>query len=240
MLLSRFQAVNEMDKSKAVKRLVSEATPDFDFFFMTVMAAAMASFGLIAGSETVVIGSMLLAPIMSPILALALGLSMSSPRLVTRSFNTSIQAIGLVLITSILATLMFSFGHFEITQVALERHLPSLLSFAIAVVAGLAVVFALVQPQLSETLPGIAVAVSLLPPLATVGVGLAHLRIDVAAGAAVMFLINVAGIIFSGMLAFSLMDVHHKKYLADSTIKKEDDRVKNEEEKVKKIAQEIQ
>ena len=239
-LLSRFRTVSEADKTKAVTKLVSDATFDFDFLFMIVMSVLMATFGLISASEAVVIGSMLLAPIMSPILALALGLSMSSPRLITRSFKTSIKAMIVSVAFAVGATLLFSFSHFSINDTILLRTEPSLVSFAIAFVAGLAVTFALVQPNLSATLPGVAVAVSLMPPLATVGIGIAHFDVKITAGALVMFLVNVVGIVFASMLTFSLMDVHHKRYLVDSAISKEQKRVEKEEEKVKQVAKQVE
>ncbi len=235
--LPRFQAVNEEDKTTAVTKLVADATPDFDFFFLIVLSVLMATFGLIAGSEAVVIGSMLLAPIMSPILGLSLGLAMSSHKLIRRSLQTMAKAGLLAVGAAVLATLLFSFSGYEVNSIILERTAPSLLFFAIAIISGLAVAYTLVQPNLSATLPGIAVAVALMPPLATVGIGLAHLDLGIAAGAAVMFLINVAGIIFASMLAFSLMDVHHKRFIASHAIDKEEERVHAEEAKVAEIAE---
>ncbi len=233
--LPRFQAISEEDKTEAVTKLIADATPDFDFFFMVVLSVLMATLGLIAGSESVVIGSMLLAPIMSPILELALGLAMSSHKLIRRSLQTFGKAIAFAIGASVVATLLFSFSSFEVTSIILERTAPSLLFFAIAIIAGLAVAYTLVQPHLSATLPGIAVAVALMPPLATVGIGIAHLDVKIAAGATMMFAINVVGIVFASMLAFSLMDVHHKRFIASHTVDKEEERVQAEEAKVEEI-----
>lgn len=235
--LPRFQAVSEEDKTKAVTKLVADATPDFDFFFMTVLSVLMATFGLIAGSEAVVIGSMLLAPIMSPILGFSLGLAMSSHKLIRRSLQTFMKAGLFAISASVAASLLFSFGEFQMNATILERTEPSLIFLAIAIVAGLAVAYSLVQPDLSATLPGIAVSVALMPPLATVGIGLAYLNVQIATGAAVMFLINVAGIIFASMLAFSLMDVHHKRFIASHIIDKEEERVQAEEARVEEIVE---
>jgi len=235
MLLSRLQAVSEVDKTNAVTKLVKDSTPDFDFFFMVILSVLMATFGLIADSESVVIGSMLLAPIMSPILGLSLGLAMSSHKLIYRSLHTMVKAGIFAVVASIVATLLFSFADFSISSIIVERTEPSLISFAIAVIAGLAVAYSIVQPSLSATLPGIAVSVALIPPLATVGIGIAHFDIKIASGAIVMFIINVVGIIFASMFAFSLMDVHHKRFIASSTIEEEKERVQEEEAKVEEI-----
>lgn len=235
MLLSRLQAVSEQDKTTAVTSLVKESTPDFNFFFMIVLAVLMATLGLHAGSESVVIGSMLLAPIMSPILGLSLGLAMSSHKLIYRSLRTMLKAGIFAIVAAAVATLLFAFSGIEMNSIILERTEPSLIFFAIALIAGLAVAYTSVQPNLSATLPGIAVSVALIPPLATVGIGIAALDIKVASGAAVMFIINVVGIIFASMFAFSLMDVHHKRFIAVSTIDEETERVQEEEAKVVEI-----
>ncbi len=241
-LFSRFRVISEADKANAVNKLVEEATPDFDFFYLIVLSVLMASFGMLAGSEAVVIGSMLIAPIMSPVLALALGLSMSNHSLILRSAGTLVRATALAIGASALAALLFSFSSFGSGDAVdlftiISRTEPSLLYFAIAIVAGLAVAYTIAQPHLSATLPGVAVAVALMPPLAAVGIGIANMSLAIAAGALVMFIVNVAGIIFAAMLTFSLMDVHNKKQQADAKIVQEERRVKREEQQVEQVKQ---
>jgi uncharacterized hydrophobic protein (TIGR00271 family) len=238
--LTRFRAIPEADKERAVSTLIEEATPDFDFFYLTVLSVLMASFGLLAGSETVVIGSMLLAPIMSPVLAFALGLSMSNHSLMGRSLATLGRATFIAIGASAAASLLFSFSSFGSSEVVsnaiiLARTQPSLLYFAVAIVAGLAAAYTVAQPHLSSRLTGVAVAVALIPPLAVAGIGVAHLSLAMAAGAFVMYLVNVAGIVFASMMTFSLMDVHGKRKQADYKIAQEEHRVETEEEKVNQI-----
>ena len=239
-LFSRFRVISDADKARAVSKLIEDATPDFDFFYLLVLSVLMATFGLLSNSETVVIGSMLIAPIMSPVLALALGLSMSNHSLMLRSGSTLVRATVFAVGAATLAALLFSFNSFgsgDVTELftITSRTAPSLLSFAIAIVAGLAVSYSLANPHLSATLPGVAVAVALMPPLAVVGVGIAHLSLGIAAGALVMYLVNVAGIVFAAMLTFSLMDVHNKRHQATSKIVAEERRVEREEQKVEQI-----
>lgn len=240
-VLSRFRAIGEGEKSRAVSSLVEEATPDFDFSYMTVLAVLMASFGLLAGSETVVIGSMLIAPIMSPVLALALGLSISDPALTVRSATTLVRASLLAVIAAAAAAVLFSFASVgaetvSTNSIILARTEPSLLYFAVAIIAGLAVSYTMTRSSLSSTLPGVAVAVALMPPLAVVGIGLAHFSLSIAAGALVMYLVNVAGIVFAAMLSFSLMDLHSKRGEAEHKMAQEERRVEQEEEKVAAIS----
>ena len=236
-LISRFQVIEEKDKTHAVQKLVEEATPDYDYFLMLVLSVVMATFGLLAGSETIVIGAMLLAPLLAPVMGLALGTSMSHHPLISRSFSTLLYSVGLSVGAAIAGAFLFSLGSTSggVNEIILARTQPSLLFFMVAVVSGFAVAYSSVKPELSASLPGVAVAVALIPPVAVFGIGIALLQPAIIAGSAVMFLINVAGIVFAGMVTFSLMDVHHKKYIAETTIKREDKRVEAETEKVKEL-----
>jgi len=235
--ISRFQAIDEKQKTRAVRELIEQSTPDFDYFLMLTLSVLMVTFGLLAGSETIVIGAMLLAPLLAPVMGLALGVSMSHHPLIARSFSTIGYSIAFAVGAAIVGAFLFSVGNLNggINEVILARTEPSLLFFIVAVISGFAVAYTTVRPNLSSTLPGVAVAVALIPPLAVFGVGIVMFSPSVIAGSALMFLINVAGIVFAGMVTFSLMDVHQKSFIAESTIKKENKRVEKETEKIKEI-----
>ncbi|MBU1160064.1 DUF389 domain-containing protein, partial [Patescibacteria group bacterium] len=76
--------------------------------------------------------------------------------------------------------------------------------------------------QLNETLPGIAVSVAIIPPLAVIGIGIAKLNWAVISGSFLLLLINILGIIFASMIIFSLMNLSVKKKVAQEVAKKED------------------
>ena len=238
-LLARLQSVSADDKSRAVETMIKNSTPEFDFFFMIFLSVLMATFGLLAGSETVVIGSMLLAPILYPVLGVALGVSMSDQKLLARSFKTLAQAAAVAVATAFAATLLFSFGSFADgwNQIILSRVNPSLLFLMVGVISGLAVTYALVRPNLSETLPGVAVAVALIPPLSVVGIGLARLSIHVISGAFMLFIVNVLGIVAASSFAFSLMNIRSRHRVAQDVMEKEDTRVEVERAEIKQKAE---
>ena len=230
------RAVSEHEKSAAVKKLIESSTPQFDFFFMTILSVLMATFGLLENSAAVVIGSMLIAPVLFPILSLSLSIVMSDYNLIRRSGMTLVKAVVLAVAASLLATLFFGTGH-EFTPEILARTQPTLISIAIAVVAGFAVAYTLARENLSETLPGIAVAVALIPPVAVIGIGLAFLNWSVVAGASVFLLVNVVGIVFASMLVFSLMNLYVKRGVAARTATAADKQVEKEAEKIKAVVQ---
>ncbi len=236
-LISRFQAIGEEEKTHAVRELIKQSTPDFDYFFMLVLSVLMATFGLLAGSESIVIGAMLLAPLLAPIMGLALGTSMSHHPLILRSLSTIGYSIAFAVGAALIGSFLFAFGGIGsgVNDVILSRTHPSLLYFSVAVISGLAVAYTTVRPNLSSTLPGVAVAVALIPPLAVFGIGIAMFNPQIIAGSFIMFAINVIGMVFAGMVTYSLMDVHHKRFIAEKTIQKEEERVEKEEEKVQEI-----
>ncbi|MBU1160111.1 TIGR00341 family protein [Patescibacteria group bacterium] len=222
MSIILFNNLTEKDKSDAVERLITNSTPHQDFFLMVIFSILMATFGLLLNSAAVVIGSMLIAPILYPILSLSLGIVMSDSKLISRAIYTVLKSVGIGIASAIIITLFFSAKNYEATPEILARTEPSLLYVAVAIIAGLAVSFALVKPHLNETLPGIAVSVALIPPIAAIGIGIAKLDWVIVSGASMLLIINVLGIIFASMLIFSLMNLYLKKKVAIETAKKED------------------
>lgn len=234
-IFARFRAIKEHDKSGLVRKLMQSSTPDFDFFYFVALSVLMATLGLLDDNTSIVIGSMLIAPLLYPVLGLALGLVMSNPGVFSRSFITLGKSLAIGLGIAVIVTWLFGGGDIHLSHEIMSRTNYSLLNFLVAVAAGAAVAYALAQPEWSETLPGVAISVALIPPMAVVGIGLASFDMAVIAGSLVLLLVNLAGIVFSAMVTFSLMNLYEKQHVAESTIKQEDNRVKNEEKKIAQL-----
>ncbi|MEX0917731.1 MAG: TIGR00341 family protein [Candidatus Paceibacterota bacterium] len=239
-IFSRFRAIPENDKAAVVRKLMESSTPDFDFFYLVGLSVLMATFGLLVDSIAIVIGSMLIAPILYPILGVALGIVMSNYSVFKRSIVTLLKSFGVGLCLSFLATLLFVESDITASFEIMNRTEVGLLHFLIAVIAGAAVAFTLGKSEWSETLPGIAISVALIPPLAVIGIGVAALNPDVIAGSLVMLIVNIIGIIFAAMVTFSLMNLYEKQNIAVSTIKRENDRVTEEATAIEKLDKELQ
>tara|TARA_B100000745_G_scaffold268202_1_gene194158 strand:- start:609 stop:1334 length:726 start_codon:yes stop_codon:yes gene_type:complete len=235
--IAHLRTINDSDKTKAVDLLIRESTGDFDFFFFIVLSVLMATLGLIANNPAIVIGSMLLAPILFPILSISLSIIMSDGPIIARSIATFLKASAAAIFTAAAATLIFA-PFAPITSEILLRTEPSLIYVGVAIVAGLAVSYSLAQPALSATLPGIAVSVALIPPLATIGIGVANLDIAVISGAFTLYLVNVLGIVFSSMLIFALMNLYTKRKVAEKVVQKEEKRLEEAKEIQKNGAKE--
>ncbi len=246
-----FQDVKEADKNIAINSLINESTPKPSFFFMVVLSIAMATCGLIINNTSVIIGSMLIAPILSPILSIALGMSISDGTIIKNSLKTlGLSALWGIGLSTLITFLLWQFavgegGEFatHLNSEILSRTEVSIVYLFIAILAGLTTSFARMKPELNESLPGTAIAIALVPPLATIGIGIATLKLSVISGALAMFLINSIGIILSAMVIFSLMGINEKKRAAQRAQEKAQEELekiqeKAEQEKREKIIKE--
>jgi uncharacterized hydrophobic protein (TIGR00271 family) len=187
-------------------QLRDSSTPDFDFFMMVVLSSIIATFGLITDSAAVIIGAMLVAPLMSPILGVSLASITGDGKLARDAVASLLRGMAFAIIVAWLLTLASQILPFnpilEIPREVAARTRPSPFDMGIAVAGGLAAAFALAQPGLSAALPGVAIATALMPPLCTIGVGMALGDWRIAGGALLLYLTNLAAIAFAGVLTF--------------------------------------
>lgn len=228
MVLVLLRNLTLKDKSNAVEHLIKASTPSQDFFFLIILSIITATFGLLLNNIAVIIGSMLIAPMLYPLLSLSLGVVLSDNRLISRSFYAVVKSVIFGILASATTTILFSSHFDQVTSEIASRTHATLPYVIIAIVAGLAGSFALVKPHLSETLPGIAISVAMVPPLAVVGIGLAKLDIAIISGSFLTFLVNAAGVVFAGVLMFSLMNFYVEKSDAKKSVAKEDAKVERE------------
>jgi uncharacterized hydrophobic protein (TIGR00271 family) len=187
-------------------QLRDACTPDFDFFLLVVLSAVIATLGLLTNSAAVIIGAMLVAPLMSPIIGIGLASLTGDARL----FRDSGVALGQGALLAILMAVLLAWGNRylpfvtlqELPAEVLSRTRPSPIDLTIALAGGMAAAFALAMPSISAALPGVAIATALMPPLGVVGIGIAMGRWDVAGGALLLFLTNAVTIAFAAMLVF--------------------------------------
>jgi uncharacterized hydrophobic protein (TIGR00271 family) len=232
---AHFQVIDENHKASVVRRLIEHSTPDFDFFYLSSLAALMATFGILADNAAIVVGSVLIAPTLYPILGVALGVVMSDQAVIGRSILTLGKSFVLSVVLAAMAAILLGDGNTMTAEMLLSTE-ATLISAATAIVAGLAISYSLARPEWNEALPGIATAVALIPPIAVVGIGVAYLDLAIITGSFVLVATNLVGIVFAAMISFSLMNLYEKRGVADSTIKREEERIEEE----KAVMEEIQ
>jgi len=200
--------------------LRDSSTPDFDFFLLVVLSCIIATLGLLTDSPAVIIGAMLVAPLMSPIIGLGLA-SLTGDATLFRNAGIALVrgAISAILIAAILTFInrLLPFLPLQgLPNEVLVRTRPTPIDLTIAMAGGMAAAFALAMPSISAALPGVAIATALMPPLCSVGVALAMGDWNAAGGALLLFITNAVTIAFAAMLVFSALGF---------TIKQEDGRI---------------
>jgi uncharacterized hydrophobic protein (TIGR00271 family) len=170
------------------------------FVLLMVLSALLATLGLFLNSPSVVIGAMVLAPLMSPIISTSMGLLRSDPALSRRSFGTLLTGMFIALSLSALMAYILPFQ--EITNEIEGRLHPSTLDLLVALLSGVAGAFANARENIAKSLPGVAIAVALVPPLCVSGIGIGWLNFDIFYGAMLLFLTNLTGIIMAAGVSF--------------------------------------
>jgi len=182
------------------------SSPGIDFFLLVILSCAIATSGLVTNSGAVIIGAMLVAPLMSPIIGLGLASVIGDEKLLRSAMITLFLGAVLAVLLSFLMTLVNRFLPFvslqELPAEVLARIRPTPIDLIIALAGGLAAAYAMTRENLSAALPGVAIATALMPPLCTVGIGLALVRWDVASGALLLFITNAITIAFAAALVF--------------------------------------
>ena len=188
--------------------------PSFGFYFMLTLATMIATLGLLSNSAATIIGAMIVAPLMGPIISAAYGLVSADYRLLERSLLTVIT--GTLLVIAISSMTAYAIGIRVVGIEILARTNPTLLDLGVAVSAGAAGGFSMTRKSISNAIAGVAIAVALVPPLCVLGIGLG-LGNDTAVGLGLslgdrgivpgsflLFITNFVGIVISAGLVFLL------------------------------------
>jgi uncharacterized hydrophobic protein (TIGR00271 family) len=206
MIRRWMQPITRERKAEVIEELDQASSPGFDYFLLVMLSCSIATFGLITDSAAVIIGAMLVAPLMSPILGLSVASVVAEGKLFRRAFLALGTGIILALVLSTLWGWIAQILPFDLLinlpDEVLSRTRPTPFDLGIALAGGAAAAYALAQPRLSAALPGVAIATALMPPLCTAGIGLATNHWEVAFGAILLFVTNLAAISFAGILVF--------------------------------------
>ncbi len=178
------------------------------FWTLLPLAAVIATAGIASNSTATVIGAMIVAPLMTPILGTALAIVLADRPNIVRSVFLVLAGAFLVVVMGYLLGLLSPVPEVAATnQQVAQRVDPHLVDLIAALATGAVGAFALVRSDISDTLPGVAIAISLVPPLAVVGLTLESGAPLQAAGALLLFGTNVASIIAMGTLVLLLYRV---------------------------------
>ncbi len=174
------------------------------FWMLLILSSLIAAGGVVGNSTPAVIGAMIVAPLATPIYGVALATVIGSYR---RLRTALLLLIGGIIVNIALGVLV---GFITTPRMPLidnpqivGRTSPTLLDLAVATATGLAGAFALSRRDVSNILAGVAIAISLVPVLAVVGITAGAGNFKLAIGALLLFLANVAAILIGGVIVFS-------------------------------------
>jgi uncharacterized hydrophobic protein (TIGR00271 family) len=158
------------DRIDLFDRLQVGARWNIDFIMMICLSTAIASLGLIQNSTAVVIGAMVVAPLMTPLIGAGLALVQGN----TIFFRDSLKAMAFGIGAALLISLFIGFlvPMEQLTPELLARGAPTIIDLGVAFLSGAAAAYAVARPSLLGALAGVAIAAALVPPLATVGISL--------------------------------------------------------------------
>lgn len=195
------------ERIEVLKRLI----PDQDrkwlirFFLMLTLSVTIAVMGLAANSVAVVIGAMLIAPLMTPIMSFsaAVGLGLGR-RAIQAAVVVGIGSLWSLMYSIVLSRLLPSL---ELGSEILGRTSPDIRDLVVAIAAGAAGAYAVAHEDVSATLPGVAVAVALVPPLAATGILIGAREGVLAEGSALLYATNLFAIAFSALATLLITGV---------------------------------
>ena len=189
---------------------------------LLTLATIIATYGVISGSTATVIGAMIIAPLMTPIMATTVAIVTGNIPRISRSSKIVLVSVLYVIGLAIMLSLFISplLINFETNSEITSRVSPNLLALFVALASGAAGAFAISREEVSDTLPGVAIAISLVPPLTVVGIALSKARWVDASGAFLLFVTNLLAIILAGGAVLWLSGKSLPKLSAEEDIKR--------------------
>ena len=202
-LFGALPTLSSEERIEVNKQIRSGAQPDVDFFVMMALAALIATLGLLQNSAALIIGAMLVAPLFTSILALSLGIAQGHARLLRLAIEATLKGIALAITVAVILTVISPLR--AVTQEIVARTQPNLFDLAVALASGAAGAYAVARKDVAASLPGVAIAAALVPPLAVVGIGLAMGDLSIAGGGGLLFATNLVAIVLAGAVTLLLL-----------------------------------
>lgn len=194
--------LNKERLKEVITNVETQSAPDKYFYIMSLASCVIATYGLLSASTAVIIGSMVVAPLMYPILDLSIAIIIKNKSKLITSIKAETSAIiSSIILSTILAYFWSdSIVNYEITS----RTTPTLNSIIIAFASGIAGTTAVCYRPPSHIVAGVAIAVSIIPPICVVGIELSRCEFSLAIGAMLLFLTNIFAILVAALIVFKL------------------------------------
>ena len=174
-----------------------------NFMVLLILATMIATFGLFINSSSVIIGAMLLAPLMQPIVSLSMGVLRQDVTLEMHGAKTIAIGVLAVLFTAACIAMFTPIEH--LTSEMAGRLSPTILDLFVAIVSGAAAAYAKSNEKILGSLAGVAIAVALVPPIAVAGIGIGWGDWSMFSTAFLLFITNLVGIVLAAAFTFAML-----------------------------------
>ncbi len=209
----------QVKHKEVIEKLVTESSPRKTFLVLIFISSIIAALGLLNDSAAIVIGAMLVAPLLWPVLGLSMGALLIDGRMLRLSAFSIAASVVIAVGTAMVITFFYvplGASHEILQQTNFGFMIP------IAIAAGAAAAFAICYENVKEVVTGIAISVALLPPLVTIGIGIGGTDWDLMRDAAQLFGINLVGIILTTFVIFLLLGFQSYRRTLESAVKREE------------------
>lgn len=207
--------LSSSERKAFCRELIDSSALTGSFYFLLIVSIFIVLAGLLKNSLPLVIGGMLVAPLLSPVLGLSLALIIMNIRVASRAIKIFLWTTLLSLLVAMIFGLIFPFKTNEIELI--RKMSANGLDLFIAALAGGAASLTWAKKSLTNNLAGIAITVTLLPPLAIAGLALAALDYSIFTHAIATYFVNVFGIVIGSLIIFMVLKVkeREKQVVAD-------------------------
>lgn len=215
--------ITKKDQYITVNELMSESNDPFTYFFLLVLSSIIIAAGILLANSAILIGGMLITPLLSPVLLISLGMTIGNANLIKRSVIKILKSLAVILLIAFFISLVFKIPQDrEFFNSALFTNTAdsAFLYFIVAFASGIAATFAWIRKKVDNLLPGIAIAVSLVPPVSMVGVFIGSGDPDLARFFLMVFLFNITGIIGGSMILFSMFKFYNSEKAVEKNLEK--------------------
>jgi len=203
--------VTQFEGEELVRDAEESSFSSLDFLVLIIISAVLAAFGLILNSNAVIIGAMLVAPLMTPLIALATGLVVGNIQIMRQAAVTVLQAVLAALIVALIVG-WISATSIVTTEMAARGNV-TFLDMGVALASGFIGAYAKARKDIPSALAGVAIAAALMPPLVTIGLALSFRDWALAQGASLLFLTNIVSITLAAWVTFLWLGLRPgKKY----------------------------
>ncbi len=215
--------IKKEDQYITVNELMANTYDSFTYFLLLVMSSIIIAAGILLANSVILIGGMLIAPLLTPVLLVSLGMTTGNLYLIRDSLIKIAKSISIIVGISLVVAFIFQIPQdkeFFNAVLFTNTTESAFLYFLVAFASGIAATFAWIRKKVNNILPGISITVSLVPPIAMFAIFLISQEFNLARFFLMVFLFNIVGIIGGSMILFSMFRFYNSHKIIDNNLEK--------------------